>query len=115
MYFINLKLLTYLLFTLRKKSNLHLYYFVGAYVPLTMEGNIIVDGVLASCYPEYFDHNLAHLLMIPMQTFSNLWSRYLELTLDFQYLLALQESWACSYSQMIGITDSSHCKTKLMK
>ena len=33
-----------------------------------MEGNIIVDGVLASCYPSA-DHDLAHISMAPMQWF----------------------------------------------
>ena len=30
-----------------------------------MEGNIVVDGVLASCYAS-FDLDLAHLAMVPM-------------------------------------------------
>ena len=38
----------------------------GAYVPLTMEGNMIVDGVLASCYPSAH-HDLAHIGMVPMR------------------------------------------------
>ena len=42
--------------------------FSGAYVPLTMEGHIIVDGVLASCYAS-FDHDLAHMAMTPIQWF----------------------------------------------
>ena len=33
-----------------------------------MEGNIIVDGVLASCYPSV-DHDLAHLAMAPISWF----------------------------------------------
>ena len=33
-----------------------------------MEGNIVVDGVLASCYA-FCDHNLAHFVMTPMQLF----------------------------------------------
>ena len=37
----------------------------GAYVPLTEDGNIMVGGVLASCYAS-FDHDLAHFAMIPM-------------------------------------------------
>ena len=37
-------------------------------MPLTSDGNIIVDGVLASCYAS-FDHDLAHLFMSPMQWF----------------------------------------------
>ena len=45
-----------------------LYFSPGAYVPLTGEGNIVVDGVLASCYPS-IDHDLAHIGMAPMRWF----------------------------------------------
>ena len=38
----------------------------GAYVPLTMEGQIVVDGILASCYP-FYDHDLAHIGMTPIR------------------------------------------------
>ena len=40
----------------------------GAYVPLTMEGNIAVDGILASCYPSCY-HDLGHIGMLPIQLF----------------------------------------------
>ena len=43
-----------------------LFFILGAYVPLTKDGNIVVDQMLASCYAS-FDHDLAHLMMIPMQ------------------------------------------------
>ena len=33
-----------------------------------MEGNILVDGVLASCYA-FPDHDFAHITMTPMQCF----------------------------------------------
>ena len=36
-----------------------------------MEGNIIVDGVLASCYP-FSDHDLAHYGMTPLRWFSDI-------------------------------------------
>ena len=42
--------------------------FSGACVPLTRGGNIIVDGVLASCYASV-DHDLAHFVMTPIQWF----------------------------------------------
>ena len=31
-----------------------------------MDGNIIIDGVLASCYPSA-DHDMAHIAMAPMR------------------------------------------------
>ena len=43
----------------------------GAHVPLTMEGNIVVDRVLASCYAD-FDHDLAHFTMKPIQLFPHI-------------------------------------------
>ena len=43
-----------------------IHYVLGAYVPLTADGNIVVEGVLASCYAS-FNHELAHFVMTPMQ------------------------------------------------
>ena len=40
----------------------------GAYTPVTMEGNLIVDGILASCYA-FFDHDVAHFGMTPLRWF----------------------------------------------
>ena len=36
-----------------------------------MEGNILVDGVLASCYAS-FDHDMAHIVMKPLLWFPSL-------------------------------------------
>ena len=44
-------------------------YFVGAYVPLTANGKILVDGMLVSCYAD-FDHDLAHMMVTPMEMFA---------------------------------------------
>ena len=41
---------------------------LGAFVPLTMEGNIVVDGVLASCYPSCH-HDVSHIGMTPVSWF----------------------------------------------
>ena len=35
---------------------------------MTIDGNIVVDEVLASCYA-FSDHNLAHIATIPLQWF----------------------------------------------
>ena len=53
----------------KKNIEIHIQCFLlGAYAPLTMEGNIIVDGVLASCYAST-QHDLAHIGMAPMRWF----------------------------------------------
>ena len=41
----------------------------GAHSPLTMEGKIMVDGVLFSCYASIPDHDIAHFAMTPMRCF----------------------------------------------
>ena len=46
-------------------SNIKSFY-LGVYASLTADGNIIVQGVLTSCYAS-FDHDLAHFTMTPMQ------------------------------------------------
>ena len=51
----------------KNKNNVHCL-FSGAYVPQTQEGNIVVDGVLASCYAS-FHHDLAHIAMTPIRWF----------------------------------------------
>ena len=43
--------------------------FSGAYTPLLVDGNIMVNGVLASCYA-YADHDIVHFAMVPMQMYS---------------------------------------------
>ena len=40
-------------------------------MPLTKEGNIVVDDILTSCYAD-FNHNVAHLAMKPMQVISKI-------------------------------------------
>ena len=40
----------------------------GAYVPLTVEGNLVVDGILASCYASCH-HDLVHIAAVPVQWF----------------------------------------------
>ena len=53
-----------------RNDQLPTLFFSGAYVPLTKEGNIMVDGILASCYAD-FHQDLAHLTMTPLHIFSD--------------------------------------------
>ena len=71
--------------------------YLGAFVPLTKEGAIVVDGVLASCYGS-FDHDVAHLVMTPMQWFPDIlkWifgednrsSGFVDIAIDFGRMMA---------------------------
>lgn len=42
--------------------------FPGAFVPITMDGTLIVDGVFVSCYTS-FSHNIAHNVLAPIRWF----------------------------------------------
>ena len=43
-----------------------IFSILGTYTPVTIEGTIMVDGVLASCYA-FLDHDLAHIGVTPMR------------------------------------------------
>ena len=45
--------------------------FLGVYVPLTMEGKMVVDGIWASCYA-IVDHDLAQIAMKPIQWYPDI-------------------------------------------
>ena len=54
-------------------------FMLGAFTPLTIDGNIIIDGALASCYA-FPDHYLACIMMTPMRWFpaaleTNYWEK----------------------------------------
>ena len=40
---------------------------VGLYAPLTADGNLFADGVLASCYAHVRSHELGHHTMVPVR------------------------------------------------
>lgn len=44
----------------------------GVYAPLTLEGNLIVDGVLSSCYAVIDDQDLDHWAFLPVRLSHNL-------------------------------------------
>ncbi|TRY69193.1 hypothetical protein TCAL_06825 [Tigriopus californicus] len=48
----------------------------GLYAPLTEEGTVIVNDILASSYSHVHSHSLAHASFLPMRLFYNLRSHY---------------------------------------
>ena len=46
----------------------------GVYAPLTAEGTVVVDGVVASCYAEVQSHNMAHMAIWPYR----MWKQYVD-------------------------------------
>ena len=42
---------------------------LGAYSLLTVQGKLIVEGVLVSCYASFPDHDMAHFAMSPIRWF----------------------------------------------
>ena len=76
-----------------------------------MEGNIIVDGVLASCYPSG-DHDLVHFGMAPLIWFPNKMDSLFGVEKGFSLYVAIHEEiakWYVPYGQMYG---TSSCKVK---
>ena len=78
----------------KKDFKIHVpFCFLGAYSPLTMEGNIMVDGILASCYASFPDHDLAHIGVTPVRLMPEIVQMifgedydlpvYLKVTVDF--------------------------------
>ena len=51
---------------------MYLSLFTRCICPPKREGNIIVDRVLASCYPSSVDHHLAHMSMGPVKLFPDI-------------------------------------------
>ena len=45
----------------------------GVYAPLTKQGNVVVDGILASCYAVIDDQDLAHLAFSPVRFVVNMY------------------------------------------
>ena len=92
---------------------------IGAFVPLTKEGNIVVDGVLTSCYASY-DHDSSHIAMAPMQWFPEIveWlfgkdngsSDYVDITKYVgRMLLPRQHLFKIAGQKVIGSHSLRHC------
>lgn len=56
-------------------SSVRLQANVGAYAPLTEEGTILVNGILASCYALTERHSTAHLSFLPWRYMNGIFNR----------------------------------------
>ena len=76
-------------------------FVLGAYVPLTVEGNIMVDGVLSSCHSSA-NHDVAHLGMLPLQWFPKAieWIMGIEEGFSTYVKLAEKLDWLLPLGQM---------------
>ena len=54
--------------TAKSQFSITTSFCLGAFTPLTLDGNIIVDGVLASSYA-FTSHDIAHFGITPVQWF----------------------------------------------
>ncbi|CAG7724461.1 unnamed protein product [Allacma fusca] len=59
--------------TLEKVVLMEAQVSTGVYAPLTKQGNVIVDGILASCYAVINDQSLAHWAFSPIRFVVNLY------------------------------------------
>ena len=78
----------------------------GAFVPLTMEGNIMVDGVLASCHAS-IDHDLAHIGMMPIIWFPKIMELFFGREDEMSLFVKLAEEaakWFMPYGKLYGTT-----------
>ena len=69
-----------------------------------MEGNIVVDEVLASCYPSS-DHGLAHIGITPMRWFLEIIEWIYGGDIGFSIYARMQEDlglWALPFGQSVN-------------
>ena len=78
------------------------FIFAGAYVCFTEEGNIVVDGVVASCYPSY-NHDVAHITMTPLSWFPDAMDWIFGEDNGFSVLSRWKNSWADGCYQILNI------------
>ena len=102
---ITLFLLFLMCFKVETQKHINIYTFLlpGAFVPLTSEGNIIVDEVLASCYASS-DHDLAHMAMIPMKWFTYVMKLVFGQELNFSSYVMIAEEigrWVSPYGDIM--------------
>ncbi|GFU54354.1 tiggy-winkle hedgehog protein [Nephila pilipes] len=82
--------------SLEKVTNITVTKEIGNYAPLTLEGTIVVNNIVASCYAVISDHELSHFSFLPMRVLHNLkeasWHFFQSLNIKFPTKRRQQES-----------------------
>ncbi|KAG7165954.1 Desert hedgehog protein A-like [Homarus americanus] len=73
---------------------------IGAYVPLTKEGTLLVEGMMVSCYASY-SHSLAHSFLAPARAFPIL--LYLRPGFASRLIASVETLAASALRKMLGV------------
>lgn len=82
------------IYSIEKVLDMEVLVETGVYAPLTSTGNLIVDGVLASCYAVIDDQDLAHSAFLPLRFSHNIMKGFTYLWKQFTRLLSFRQSEA---------------------
>ncbi|EGI60305.1 Tiggy-winkle hedgehog protein [Acromyrmex echinatior] len=74
----------------------------GVYAPLTMEGNLLVDDVVASCYAIVNSQSLAHYSFLPLRIWHSVTSFFLQRLDDVKHFATRHNDMSRTESTMRG-------------
>ncbi|XP_012056737.1 PREDICTED: sonic hedgehog protein A [Atta cephalotes] len=80
----------------------------GVYAPLTMEGNLFVDDVVASCYAIVNSQSLAHYSFLPLRIWHSVTSFFLQRLDDVKYFATRHNDVSRTESTMRGEQEGIH-------
>lgn len=79
----------------------------GMVAPVTMQGNVIVDGVLCSCYAMITDHQIAHMVFGPLRLAHSIASYIWSMDLSIQQGMHWYPGLLMSINEIVGLFELS--------